>query len=87
MITASVDFAKSDMLLRQLSEAVIDAKALVSSVEVAINQDRELITESELIDIKHLLDSLKVKFSQDENLQNNDIEIKINSVIWAPFDL
>ena len=75
MLSSSIDFAQYDILARQLSEAVIDATALINSVESAIVDDRDLITDNELIEIKYLVDSLNIKF-----VQNEAVEIKTSAI-------
>jgi molecular chaperone HscA len=75
MLSSSIDFVQSDILARQLSEAVIDATALINSVESAIVDDRDLITDNELIEIKYLVDSLNIKF-----VQNEAVEIKTSAI-------
>ncbi|MEN9946848.1 MAG: Fe-S protein assembly chaperone HscA, partial [Pseudomonadota bacterium] len=67
MLEDSINFAQTDITLRQYQEAVIDAKALVSSVEKALIEDSNLLAENELVQINHACMQVKIKIEQKEH--------------------
>lgn len=61
MLKSSIENAKSDMLLRQLTEAIIDAKAFIESVEHSLRDDGDLLSIEETNVINAAIYELKNK--------------------------
>lgn len=64
MLAESIDNADKDMQMRFYQEAVVDAKALIDSIEKAIIQDSDLLLDGEMDKISHVSMQLKVKIAR-----------------------
>lgn len=60
MLQESVSHANHDMQVRQYQEAVVDAHALIDSVEKALYLDADLLAEDELSQINNAIMKLKI---------------------------
>ena len=64
MLQDSINNANSDVLLRQYQEAVVDARAMLDSVEKALINDAVLLNEEELATINNGCMKLKIAIEQ-----------------------
>ncbi|TXJ03634.1 MAG: Fe-S protein assembly chaperone HscA, partial [Neisseriales bacterium] len=60
MLQASISHASEDIQQRQYQEAVVDARAILDSVEKALIADADLLDEAELTQINHACMKLKI---------------------------
>ena len=64
MLQASISHASEDIQQRQYQEAVVDARAILDSVEKALIADADLLDEAELTQINHACMKLKIAIEQ-----------------------
>ncbi len=64
MLHDSISYADSDMQQRMYQEALVDARAILESVEKALIADAELLNESEFTQINHACMKLKIAIEQ-----------------------
>ncbi len=64
MLQASISHAGEDIQQRQYQEAVVDARAILDSVEKALIADADLLDEVELTQINHACMKLKIAIEQ-----------------------
>lgn len=64
MLQASISHANEDIQQRQYQEAVVDARAILDSVEKALIADADLLDEAELTQINHACMKLKIAIEQ-----------------------
>ena len=64
MLQDSINNANSDVLLRQYQEAVVDARAMLDSVEKALINDANLLDDEELTTINNGCMKLKIAIEQ-----------------------
>jgi molecular chaperone HscA len=64
MLHDSISYADSDMQQRMYQEAIVDARAILESVEKALIADAELLNESEFTQINHACMKLKIAIEQ-----------------------
>lgn len=64
MLQASISHAGEDIQQRQYQEAVVDARAILDSVEKALIADADLLDEAELTQINHACMKLKIAIEQ-----------------------
>jgi molecular chaperone HscA len=72
MLQQSLAYAKTDMHQRMYQEAVVEAQALLDSVEKALCLDMELLSEFELQQINHSYMKLNLALKRLEGAQNLD---------------
>jgi molecular chaperone HscA len=78
MLKQSVVNAKSDMIKRQLQESIVNANGLIDSIENAINQDGDLLSNVELESINSAITKLRqlIAVAKDTDYQSLDIMSK-----------
>ncbi|RTL13059.1 MAG: Fe-S protein assembly chaperone HscA [Neisseriaceae bacterium] len=64
MLQASISHASEDIQQRQYQEAIVDARAILDSVEKALIADADLLDETELKQINHACMKLKIAIEQ-----------------------
>jgi molecular chaperone HscA len=64
MLQASISHASEDIQQRQYQEALVDARAILDSVEKALIADADLLDESELTQINHACMKLRIAIEQ-----------------------
>jgi molecular chaperone HscA len=64
MLQASISHASEDIQQRQYQEAIVDARAILDSVEKALIADADLLDEAELTQINHACMKLKIAIEQ-----------------------
>lgn len=64
MLQASISHASEDIQQRQYQEALVDARAILGSVEKALIADTDLLDESELTQINHACMKLRIAIEQ-----------------------
>jgi molecular chaperone HscA len=64
MLQASISHASEDIQQRQYQEALVDARAILDSVEKALIADADLLDEAELTQINHACMKLRIAIEQ-----------------------
>ena len=77
MLKDSIDNAGIDVQVRLYQEAIVDAKALIDSVEKALIADSELLVDGEMDAINHACMQLKIKIARvPDDYRNSTNEIR-----------
>lgn len=82
MLHESVNNATQDILERQYREALVDARAMLESVEKALVNDVDLLTEKELLSINDACTKLKVMI-EDKTIDFSDASHKLQNCLQA----
>lgn len=83
MLTESIDNADKDMQIRLYQEAIVDAKALIDSIEKAMIEDSDLLLDGEMDKISHVSMQLKIKIArivEDYTEATSQIKILTNQL-------
>lgn len=83
MLTESIDNADKDMQIRLYQEAIVDAKALIDSIEKAMIEDPDLLLDGEMDKISHVSMQLKIKIArivEDYTEATSQIKILTNQL-------
>ena len=75
MLSSSIEFAKTDMVTRQFTEAKIEARALITAIETSISVDKDLLRDDEAEIISNIIIEL-----QDKLTKECDVEIKTREI-------
>lgn len=84
-LISAIENAKSDMQLRLLTETVENAKNTIKSIEKAIDEDGDLLSQAELEKIENQVTIVEDLYSNTNNRDKIEQELKTLEEITTPF--
>jgi molecular chaperone HscA len=79
MLKAGFESAATDKETRMLNEAIVDAQSLLAAIEIALQQDGDLIDKNEVKSIREKIDALKANIHAGHRASIKDATENLNT--------
>jgi molecular chaperone HscA len=79
MLKAGFESAATDKETRMLNEAIVDAQSLLAAIEIALQQDGDLIDKNEVKSIREKIDALQANIHAGHRASIKDATENLNT--------